>query len=55
MIVLVSSSPWGYEVKHATLHKAGDYDIVVDVFETMLSRIAQSPNPDVQRELYTRY
>jgi len=54
VITLDPSSPWGYEVKHAALHKAGDYDNAVDAFEVMLSKIAQSPDPDVQRELYPR-
>lgn len=55
VITLDLSSPWGYELKHAALHKAGDYDHAIDAFEEMLSKIAQSPNPDVQRELYPRY
>jgi tetratricopeptide (TPR) repeat protein len=51
-ITLDPSSPWGYEMKHAALHKAGDYDNAVDAFEVMLSKIMESPDPDVQRELY---
>jgi tetratricopeptide (TPR) repeat protein len=54
-ITLDPSSPWGYEMKHAALHKAGDYDNAVDAFEVMLSKIAESPDPDVQRELYPVY
>jgi len=54
-IMLDPSSPWGYKLKHAALHKAGDYDNAVEAFETMLSKIAQSPDLDVQRELYPRY
>ena len=53
--MLDPSSPWAYEMKHAALHKAGDYDDAVGAFEAMLSKIAQSPDPDVQRELYPRY
>ena len=49
------SSPYGYEVKHTALHKAGDYGDAVDAFEVMLSKMAQSPDPKVQRELYPRY
>ncbi|KAF8556431.1 TPR-like protein [Imleria badia] len=49
VITLDPSSPSGYEVKHAASHKAGDYDTAVDAFEVMLSKIAQSPNPDIQR------
>ena len=52
VITLDPSSPWGYEMKHAALHKAGDYDNAIAAFETMLSKMAQSPQLDVQRELY---
>ncbi|KAF8547486.1 hypothetical protein OG21DRAFT_1450227 [Imleria badia] len=48
-ITLDPSSPWGYEVKHAALHKARDYDNAVDAFKVMLSKIEQSPDPDVQQ------
>jgi hypothetical protein len=48
-------SPWGYEMKHAALHEAGDFDNAVDVLETMLSKIVHSPDPDIRRELYPRY
>ena len=47
-------SPWGYEMKHAALHKAGDFDNAVDALETMLSKIVQSPDPNIRRELYPR-
>ena len=50
MIELDPSSPWGYERKHAALHKAGLYDDAIGTFETMLLRISQSPNPDVRGE-----
>ena len=37
-------SPWGYERRHAALHKAGEYQNAVNAFEEMLSRhILQSP------------
>ncbi|KAF8546581.1 hypothetical protein OG21DRAFT_1102783 [Imleria badia] len=49
VITLDPSSPWGYEMKHAALHKAGDYDNAVGVLEVMLSKLVQSPDPDVQR------
>ena len=55
VITLDPFSPWGYERKHAALHKAGDFENAVDAFETMLSKIAQSPEPDIHRELYLRY
>ncbi|KAF8439762.1 hypothetical protein L210DRAFT_3645759 [Boletus edulis BED1] len=44
-----SSSPWSYEMKHKALHKAGQYDGAVEAFETMLSKMAQSPDPEVQQ------
>ncbi|KAF8127633.1 hypothetical protein EV363DRAFT_1172205 [Boletus edulis] len=49
VIRLNPSSPWGYEMKYAALHKAGEYHNAVDAFEAMLSKIAQSSDPDVQR------
>ena len=39
-IALDSSSPWGYETKHAALHKAGDYENAIKAFETMLSKLS---------------
>ena len=44
------SLPWGHELKHAALHKAGDYDNAILAFEEMLSNIKQSPDPDIRRE-----
>ena len=52
MITLDPLSPRGYEMKHAALHKAGDFDNAVDVLETMLSNIALSPDLNIRRELY---
>ena len=52
VITLDPLSPWGYEMKHAALHKAGDFDNAVDTFETML---LQSPDLDIRRELDPRY
>ncbi|KAF8430510.1 hypothetical protein L210DRAFT_3764535 [Boletus edulis BED1] len=49
VIALDPLSPWGYEMKHAALHKGGDYGNAADAFETMLTKMAESPNPDVQR------
>ena len=54
-IALDPSSPWGYEMKYAASHKAGDFDSAVDALETMLSKIVQSPDPEILRELYSRY
>ena len=48
--MLDPSSPWGYERKHAALHGAGHYDDAICTFETMLLKIAQSPDPDIRGE-----
>jgi len=50
VISLDPTLPWGYEIKRAALHKAGQYDDAVDTLEVMLSKIVQSPDPEVQRE-----
>jgi tetratricopeptide (TPR) repeat protein len=55
VITLDPLSPWGYEIKYAALHEAGDFDNAIDVLETMLSMIAHSPDPDIRRESYPRY
>ena len=43
-------SPWGYERKHAVLHKTGDYQSAVDAFEAMLSRMSESSDPQIRGE-----
>jgi hypothetical protein len=48
VIKLDPSSPWGYERKHAALHKAGDYDNAIEAFETMLSKITHSPDAEIR-------
>ena len=50
MIELDPSSPWGYEMKHVVLRKARDYDNAISAFEEMLSKMEQSPDPDIRRE-----
>ena len=42
-------------MKYEALHKAGDFDNAVDALETMLSKIAQSRDPVIRRELYPFY
>ncbi|KAF8139079.1 hypothetical protein EV363DRAFT_1580710 [Boletus edulis] len=42
-------SPWGYEMKHAALHKIGDYDNAVDTFGTMLSKMESSADPKARQ------
>ena len=60
VIELDPLSPWGYERKHAALHKAGHYESAVTAFEAMLSKMSQSHNlelrskgvPAVRRFIY---
>ncbi|KAF8431304.1 hypothetical protein L210DRAFT_3764262 [Boletus edulis BED1] len=54
VIELDPSSPWGYERKHAALHKAGDYENAASAFETMLSKMSQSTDPSI-RKLHRYY
>ncbi|KAF8126560.1 hypothetical protein EV363DRAFT_1434140 [Boletus edulis] len=54
VIDLDPSSPWGYERKHAALHKAGDYANAINAFETMLSKISLSSDPEI-RTFHDRY
>ncbi|KAF8139679.1 hypothetical protein EV363DRAFT_1310308 [Boletus edulis] len=48
VIRLDPSSPWGYERKHAALHRAGRYDDAIAMFETMLVRISQSSDQKIR-------
>ena len=50
MIKLDPLSPWGYEKKHAALHRAGDYENAINAFQAMLSKMSQSPEPDIRGE-----
>ena len=50
VITLNPLSPWGYERKHAALHRAGRYDDAIAVFQMMLLKISQSPDPDIRGE-----
>ena len=43
-------SPWGYERKHAILHKAGDYENAINAFEAMLSMMSLSSDPEIHGE-----
>ncbi|KAF8549252.1 hypothetical protein OG21DRAFT_613560 [Imleria badia] len=47
-ITLDPSSPWGYEMKRAALYHAGRYDDAIQAFETMLSKMAQSPDLQIR-------
>ncbi|KAF8451904.1 hypothetical protein L210DRAFT_1060427 [Boletus edulis BED1] len=50
VVSLDPSSPWGYDMIHAALHKGGDYDNAVDALELMLTKMAESHDPDVQQQ-----
>jgi tetratricopeptide (TPR) repeat protein len=50
VIALDPSSPWGYERKHAALHRAGRYDDAIATFEKMLLKISQSPDSEIRGE-----
>ena len=49
------SSPWGYEIKHAALHGAGRYDDAVQAFEAMLSKMGESPDPQIRGKLFAPF
>ncbi|KAF8552354.1 hypothetical protein OG21DRAFT_150336 [Imleria badia] len=48
VITLDPSSPWGYERKHMALHGAARYDDAIKMFETMLLKMSQSPDPKIR-------
>ncbi|KAN0101238.1 hypothetical protein V8E55_001222 [Tylopilus felleus] len=54
VIELDPLSPWGYERKHAALHKAGCYQDAINAFEAMLSRMSLSSVPEI-RALHCQY
>lgn len=48
IIKLNPFSPLGYERKHAALHGKGDYVDAIDAYETMLSKMSKSSDPDIR-------
>ena len=54
-IAVDPSSPWGYQTKRTALHGAGRYDDAIQVFETMLIKMDDSPDPEIRGELYARF
>ena len=50
VIELDPLSPWGYERRHAALHKAGDYENAINAFEAMLLKMSQLSDPDFHGE-----
>ena len=49
------TAPSGYEIKHAALHGAGRYDDAVKAFETMLSKMGESPDPQIRGQQHARF
>jgi hypothetical protein len=50
VIELDPLSPWGYERKHAALHKGEDYENAINAFETMLLKMSQSSDLEIRGE-----
>ena len=44
------SSPWGYERKHAALHKLARYGDAIDPLKTMISILENSPDANIRRK-----
>jgi len=44
----MNASYVGYELKHAALHGMQRYDEAIEAFDTMLLRLDDACNPDVQ-------
>ena len=47
-IAVDPSSPWGYQTKRTALHGAGHYGDAIQAYETMLSKMAESPDPQIR-------
>ena len=50
VIKLDPSSPLGYERKHQASLGAGHCVDAMDAFEIMLSKMSESPDPEIRRE-----
>ena len=50
MIRLDPDSPLGFERRHAALHCKGDYEDAIVAYETMLSKMSESSDPDTRGE-----
>ena len=49
------TEPSGYEAMRAALHGAGRYEDAIQTFEIMLSKIDQSPDPEIRGESGARF
>ena len=54
-IKLDPSSHSGYEGKHAALHGMGRHSEALEAFRTMLSKLEQSPDPQIRGKLCCQY
>ena len=50
VLKLDPSSPFGYERKYAALLGMGHHHDAIDAFETMLSRMLESSDPEIRGE-----
>ena len=50
VITLDPASPSGYERKYAALLGIGHHDDAIDAFETMLSKMSGSSDPEIRGE-----
>jgi hypothetical protein len=55
IIELDPSSHRGYEGKHAALHGMGRYSEAFEAFRMMLSKLKQSPDPQIRGKLFCQY
>ena len=55
VIELNPSSHRGYEGKHAALHGMGRHSEALEAFRTMLSKLEQSPDPQIRGKLCCQY
>jgi len=44
------SSPWGYESRHAALHRAGDYENAIDAFEATPLKMPQLSDLEIRNK-----
>ena len=45
----------GYEGKHAALHGMGRHREALEAFGSMLSKLEQSPDPQIRGKLFRQY
>ena len=55
VIELDPSSRAGYEGKHAALHGMGRYSEAYEAFRMMLSKLEQSPDPQIRGKLFCQF